>query len=493
MLWDLLLTVQWLCLAFFVGINVSYIVLCLISFLALPKIVERHFLLRELPQPHTSYEIPISLMVTAYNEEAVIVESVRSLLQIDYPEYEIVVVNDGSKDKTLEVMIDAFDMVELPVTVRSRLPHKPITAVYRSKLFPQLRMIDKENGGCKADASNAGIDASIFPLVSPLDADTVLERDTHKLLVQPFLEDSSTVAVGGAVRIANGCLVKEGVLVEKGLATFKPLVLFQVLEYLRAFLFVRVGWAALDALPIISGAIGLFDREAVVEVGGYSRETHAEDLEIILRMHLYYIESGKKYNIANVPDANCWTEAPETYKILRKQRVRWHQGFVECLWFNRKLVFNRKGGLLSWVSIPFQFVFEAFSPLIEISGYVSTIILFAFGHLSLYGAGIFFVLSVSLGILLTFTSILLEEIIFHTYPKTTHLLTLFAASVLENFGYRQINAIWRFTGLLYWAIGYEESRVMIRSASWQGQGGGETSSQEGSKDSIISEGHGSKA
>jgi len=485
MIWSLLMATQWLCLIFFVGINLSYICLCILSYFNLPGLVQRHMLLRELPQAHTNYEIPISLMVTAYNEESVIVESIRSLLQIDYPEYEIVVVNDGSKDNTLDVLKEAFDLVSLPVTVRQRLPHKPITAVYRSRKYPILRVIDKENGGCKADASNAGMDASVFPLVSPLDADTVLERDTHKLLVQPFLEDPSTIAAGGAVRIANGCVVKEGVMLEKGLPSNKPLALFQILEYLRAFLFVRVGWAAINALPIISGAIGLFDREAVVKVGGYSRETHAEDLEIILRLHLHYINSGEKYNIANVPDANCWTEAPEDYKTLRKQRVRWHQGFVECLWFNKGLWFHRKGGLLSWVSIPFQIVFEALSPLIEIGGYVSTLILFMFGYLSYTGAFYFLMLSVGLGILLTVTAMLLEELTFHTYPKPKQILILLAGAFLENLGYRQVNAFWRFTGLVYWAIGYEESRAMVRSGSWQNTPGGEISSQNNSENSTI--------
>ena len=485
-MWEILISIQWLCLAFFVTINLGYLTLCIISFFSLPKIVQRHAILRELPQPHTDYEIPISLMVTAYNEEPVIVESIRSLLQIDYPEYEIVVVNDGSKDNTLDVLIKEFDLVSLPVTVRQRLPHKPITAVYRSRKYPKLRVIDKDNGGCKADASNAGFDACIYPLVSPLDADTILEPDTHRLLVQPYLENPTTIAVGGAVRIANGCEVKEGVLVKIGLPSFrKPLVLFQILEYLRAFLFVRVGWDAVNALPIISGAIGLFDREMVVEVGGYSRNTHAEDLEIILRMHLYCIENNKPYRISNVPDANCWTEAPETYKVLRKQRVRWHQGFVECLWFNIKLLFHRKGGILSWISIPFQIVFEALSPFLEISGYISTFILFAFGYFSLKGVFAFLFVSIGLGVLLTMTALLLEELIFHTYPRRKHLLTLFLAALIENLGYRQINSFWRFTALIYWLTGYEESRAITRTASWQGGGNKTKPSQTAQNNSIM--------
>jgi cellulose synthase/poly-beta-1,6-N-acetylglucosamine synthase-like glycosyltransferase len=466
LIWEIFVASQWFSLIFFVAINFCYFALCIISFFSLPKIVQSHALLREMPQPHTEYELPISLMVAAYNEEPVIVESIRSLLQIDYPKYEIVVVNDGSKDRTLEVMIEEFDMVPLPLTIRQRLPHKPITEVYRSKTYPILRVINKENGGCKADASNAGYDAAEYPLVSPLDADTILEKDTHKILVQPFLENPNTVAAGGAVRISNGCNVSKGVLVDIGIPGFsKPLVLFQVLEYFRASLFIRVGWAAINALPIISGAIGLFDREAVIEVGGYSQETHAEDLEIILRLHLHYIQNGKPYHIANVPDANCWTEAPEPYKVLRKQRVRWHQGFVECLWFNKKLLFHPKGGVLSWISIPFQIVFEALSPLIEVGGYLSVFFFWYFGIFSYEGALALLIMSLAVGILITFTALLLEEITFRAYPKTKHLLILFAAAFVENIGYRQASTVWRFTALIYWITGYEESRQIARKGS----------------------------
>jgi len=258
-------------------------------------------------------------------------------------------------------------------------------------------------------------------------------------------------------------------MLNKGLA-LNPIVLYQVLEYLRAFLFIRVGWAALNALPIISGAIGLFKRDAVIEVGGFSRETHAEDLEIILRMHLHYLDRNKPYRISNVPDANCWTEAPSSYKVLRKQRVRWHQGFVECLWFNRRLLFHKKGGALSWISIPFQIIFEALSPIVEIGGYISTIVLFLLGALSIEGALFFFGLAISSGIVISFTALLLEEITFHTYPKTKHLFILFLTALTENIGYRQISAVWRFTGLVYWVIGFEESRQMVRVASsWQNE------------------------
>ncbi len=483
--WTILILTQYLCLAFFVGINLGYLALTIIAFIQLPKIVQSHTLLRELPQPHTNFEIPISLMMAAYNEEAVIVESVYSLLQIDYPKYEIVVVNDGSSDRTLEVLIEEFDLVELPLTIRERLPHKPITAHYRSRTHPILRVVDKENGGIKSDASNAGFDACVYSLVSPLDADTVLERDTHKLLVQPFLDDPTTIASGGAVRIVNGGEVSKGVLLDVDLPAFKPLVLFQIIEYLRAFLFSRVGWAAVDALPIISGAIGIFKRETVVEVGGFSLETHAEDIDIVLRMHLYHLERDIPYKIANVPDSQCWTEAPDTYKILRKQRVRWHRGFLDSLWANKQLFFHRKSGILGWVSFPFQVIFEGLSPIIEIAGYASTIVLYFAGVLSLWAALMFLLLAFGLGILLTTCAMLLEAFTFNTYPKPKHLLILFAANILEHFGYRQLNAFWRFTGLLYWAIGHEESRSMARNASWQNAATAEAISDNDEKESGM--------
>ena len=482
-MWELLLKIliasQWLSLFFFIGINIFYFGLCLISFLSLPRIVQRHKLMRELPQPHTEYEIPVSLMVTAYNEESVIVESVRSLLQVDYPKYEIVVINDGSTDRTLEVLQEAFDLVSLPVTVRQKLPHKPITEVYRSKSHPILRVICKENGGCKADASNAGIDACEYPLVSPLDADSVLDRDTHRVLVQPFLEDPNTVAAGGVVRIANGCEVSKGVMVKKDIPILNLFVPFQILEYFRSFFLIRVGWAAVNALPIISGAIGLFSRKAVIEVGGYSRKTHAEDLEIILRMHLYFLNQKKPYRIANVPDANCWTEVPQSYSELRKQRVRWHQGFTECLWFNRKLLFHKRGGTLSWISIPFQIVFEAISPAIEMMGFFAALFLWGMGYLSTFGALGLLTLNILLGILNTLMAMLLEEKSFHTYPRTKHLATLLGCALIDNFGYRQLNTLWRFVGLIYWVIGYEEGRAMHRVASsWQGDSALESTEAE---------------
>jgi cellulose synthase/poly-beta-1,6-N-acetylglucosamine synthase-like glycosyltransferase len=361
---NILINLQWTCIIFFVGINFGYLALIFLTLLKLPDYINQQ-ILRDFPRLQTNFSIPISIVVACYNEEGAIVHTVSSLLQINYPEFEIIVVNDGSKDESLSILIKEFEMVELPNAVRQYLPHKPIRGIYQSKKIPNLRVVDKENAGSKADALNAGIDATVYPLFFPLDGDTLVDKDCLTYLVQPFQENPLTIASGGAVRIINGCAVTDGTLVEIGVSK-NWFALFQLLEYMRAFHYVRVGWAAVDALPLISGAIGLFKKEAVYEVNGYRADTHAEDLEITLRLHLHHCEINKPYHIANCPKAICWTEVPETYEILKRQRVRWQKGFIECMWMNRKLTFHPRSGIIGWIGMPFQFVFEGISPFVEV-------------------------------------------------------------------------------------------------------------------------------
>lgn len=462
----LLAILSWICLLFFIGLNLGYILLNVLSFLTLPRHIKRQ-ILQNLPQAHSSYELPISLVVAAYNEESVIISSVRSLLALDYPEFEILIVNDGSKDGTLEILKKEFKLVPLPVAFRRRIKHKPIRRMYQSLVYPELRVIDKINGGCKSDAINAGINGARYPLFTPLDADTILERDSLKRLAQPFLEDPRTIATGGTVRIANGCEVSSGVLTKIGLSK-NILALCQTIEYLRAFLFGRVGWSAIDALPLISGAFGLFHKESVVAVGGYRHDALGEDMELVMRLHRAFRLQNKPYRISFVADAVCWTEAPENLKVLKRQRVRWQRGLLESLWLNRQLFFHPKSRAVGWVSLPFLLFFEGMSPLIEIGGYLSLIFCFAFKLLAFESFAAFLLLAIGTGLLLSFTSILLEEISFHTYPQTRQLLILFAVAVFENFGYRQLNAFWRLEGTIRHLLRTESKwGEMTRTASWQ--------------------------
>ncbi len=457
--------VQWAFLLYFVVINGSYLALNALSFVSLWRCMQRR-VLEMLPQVYSGLEIPITLVVPAHNEEATVVTSVRSLLQLSYPEFEIIVVNDGSTDGTLEVLRREFSLVPIPEAFRIRLATKPVRAVYHSITHSGLRVIDKENGG-KADALNAGINGSRYPLFCGLDADSVLQRDSLQRVVLPFLEDARTVACGGIIRVANGCQVTDGFLVRAGLPR-SPLALVQVVEYLRAFLFGRLGWSPLNAVLVISGAFGLFHKETVITAGGYRTDTVGEDMELVVRLHRTLRQQGRPYRIAFVPDPVCWTEAPESWRVLRNQRIRWQRGLSESLALNIGLLCNRRGGAAGWVAFPFALLFEWASPMVEVAGYVFFAVGVACGFVSIEYAAAFLLVAVGLGILLSVSALLLEEMSFHLYPRVSDLLLLFVAVVAENFGYRQTIAVWRLVGLVQWAT-RRQARwgEMTRTASWQ--------------------------
>ena len=457
--------IEFVFMLYFIGLNAVYLGLNVISLFTVPRYMEMRAL-RELPQVYSGLEPPISIIAPAYNEQAIIVTSMRSMLQLNYPEFELVVVNDGSKDETLEVLKREFKLVLFPEAYRDRLPSKPVRAIYRSKIYPNLRVIDKENGG-KADSTNTGVNAARYPLFCVIDSDSVLERDSLYNAVQPFLEDPRTVACGGTIRIANGCRVSGGFLEEPGLPR-NPLALFQVMEYLRAFLFGRLGWAPMNALLIISGAFGIFHKEKVVSVGGFRTDTIGEDMELVMRLHRVLTKKGVPYRIAFVPDPVCWTEAPEDLRTLRSQRIRWQHGLGDSIRINRGLLFQRGSGFVGWLALPFFVIFEWLGPLVEVAGYIFVPFAYFLGLLSLSSMLIFFLLSVSLGVLCSASSLLLEELSFHIYPKTRDVLWLFLAVIAENLGYRQLNSYWRIRGLIEWLLGRKAKwGEMTRTATWQ--------------------------
>jgi cellulose synthase/poly-beta-1,6-N-acetylglucosamine synthase-like glycosyltransferase len=458
--------IQWFFLSYFVLLNGIYLGLTVVSLLVLPYYFQRQTI-HKLPRSQTGFEPPISLIVTAFNEESVLVPAVRALLQLEYHEFEILIVNDGSTDNSIQLLTEEFDLEEFPAAFRLRIKHKPIKRVFQSKRYPNLRVIDKENGGCKADASNAGVNCARYGLFMPLDADTILERNCLKLMIQPYLLNSDTIAVGGTVRILNGCSVEDGLLTAIDLPK-KWLALFQVLEYTRAFLSGRVGWNYFDALPLISGAFGLFKKEAVIEVGGYSHKSLGEDMDLVLRLHRHFRLRGIPYRVDFVVDPVCWTEAPETFSVLKKQRVRWQRGLFDCLWENKKLLFHPKAGLVGWGSFPFLLFLEGISPVVEVAGHVFFIVCFALGLINGEGAFAFLILSFGTGFLLSISSILLEEITFHTYPRMKHLLLLIFGAIVENLGYRQLMSLWRLEGIIKWLLKTDASwGAMTRNTSWQ--------------------------
>ncbi|HKK15204.1 MAG TPA: glycosyltransferase [Gammaproteobacteria bacterium] len=414
----------------------------------------------------SGYEPPITIIIPAYNESRTIVSSIRSLLQLYYSNFELIVVNDGSSDETLAVLKKEFDLVPFPEAYRKRLQTQEIRQVYISREKHNLRVIDKDNGG-KSDALNAGINISRCPLFCCVDADSILERYSLLRAVQPFIEEPSTIACGGTVRIANGCIVRGGHIFEKRIPRH-PLAVFQLVEYLRSFLFGRIGWSRLDALLIISGAFGVIKKEAAIRAGGYNTHTVGEDMELIVRLHRIFSADDTPYRITFIPDPVCWTEAPESLGVFASQRMRWHRGLSESLWLNRELLFAKNSGLAGWLAYPFFVIFEWLSPFVEMGGYVFTAYLFLAGKVSLDIALLFFCFAVFLSVLLSTIALLLDEITFRGISRLRYLPLLFIYSCLECFGYRQINAWYRICGTLQWLGGGKGSwGTMIRSGTWQ--------------------------
>jgi cellulose synthase/poly-beta-1,6-N-acetylglucosamine synthase-like glycosyltransferase len=439
---------------YFFGLNISYLALNIAAYKELLRYKSNHFL-ETLPLHGARHEIPISVLVPAYNEENTIVGSIRSLLQLEYPEFEVVVINDGSKDGMLKNLIDAFRLYEFEEYYEPALECRKIIRIFRSFEHPNLRVIDKENGG-KADALNAGINVSHYPLVCVVDADSVLDRKALGMIVRPFLEDRNTIVAGGTIRIANGCRIEQGHVVSTALPQ-NILARFQVNEYLRAFLFGRLGWDSLNAILIISGAFGLFRKREVIEVSGYRENTIGEDMELILRLHIHCISRSRPYSIHFVHDPICWTEAPESLRVLKNQRIRWQRGLLESMAGNLKLAFMKNSGYAGKLAFPFFLIFEAFGPFIEVFGFFLMLYCGVVGAFSFSYFLAIMLFTISLGVLLSLSALYLEERASRTYSKPADLLKLFFIAVLENLGYRQLLSCWRIMGFFKWLFRTKQS------------------------------------
>lgn len=385
---------------------------------------------------------PVSVIVPAFNEESTIRANVLSLLGLNYPEYEVIVVDDGSKDSTLQVLIDEFLLVKVQAVYRRQIETQEVIQMFRSIRYPNLTVIQKKNGG-KADALNVGINVSNYPYFCAIDADSLLEKDALLKCMRPMLEgEDDVIACGGIVRIANGCVIRNGRVVDVRLPQSR-VALYQVVEYLRGFLVGRLAFSSINNLLIISGAFGVFRKKEVMEVGGYNVNTVGEDMELVVRLQRYIYEKGLKSKALFVPDPVCWTEAPETLQILRRQRSRWHRGLMETMWIHKGVFFRPKYGVLGSFSMPFFLIVELLGPTIEFLGYIFLFIGYYLGVINLPYIFLFTIVSVLFGIFLSLSAILLEEWTLRRYPRIGDLLTLCWYSILENFWYRQLNAMWR--------------------------------------------------
>ena len=390
---------------------------------------------------------PISIIAPAYNEGSGIVESIKSLLSLEYPLYEVIVVNDGSTDDSLKKLIKAFDLKKSKRVFRKTLETKPIKDIYIAPSNPKLVVVDKVNGR-KADALNAGLNVSRYPLFCGIDADSVLEKDSLLKMARPFLEDpEKTFGAGGIIRLSNGCKVKSGQVVKVGLPR-SALACFQILEYLRAFLGGRIGLSKLKSILIISGAFGLFRKDIAIRCGGYRTDTIGEDMDLVVRMRRYLHENKIPFEFRFIPDPICWTEAPETLKSLAGQRNRWHRGLVESLTYSSKMIFNPRYGITGMFAMPFYVIFEMLGPLIEVTGYIIFTVLVLLGQFDRPFAILFFLLAVVFGIILSLLAVLLEEYSTRRYPRLRDIIIIIAYGLLENVLYRQWLAVIRAMAFL---------------------------------------------
>ncbi len=390
---------------------------------------------------------PISIIAPVYNEGMNIVESTKSLLALEYPLFEVIVVNDGSTDDTLEKLTTAFDLKKSKRVFRKTLKTKPIKGIYVSPSNPKLTVVDKINGK-KADALNAGLNVAKYPLFCGIDGDSILEKDSLLKMVRPFIEDpDKTVGAGGIIRLSNGCTVKSGQVVKVGLPR-SALARFQILEYFRAFLGGRVGLSMLKSILIVSGAFGLFRKDIAIQCGGYRADTIGEDMDLVVRMRKYLHEKKIPFVFRFIPDPICWTEAPETLRSLARQRNRWHRGLVESLTHSSKMIFNPRYGVTGMFAMPFYVIFEMLGPLIEVSGYAIFTVMVLLGEFNQPFAILFFLLAVVFGILLSLLAVLLEEYSTRKYPRLRDIITIVAFGLLENVVYRQWLAVIRAMAFL---------------------------------------------
>jgi cellulose synthase/poly-beta-1,6-N-acetylglucosamine synthase-like glycosyltransferase len=383
----------------------------------------------------------ISLVAPAYNMEPLIVANVRSLLAADYEPLEVVVVDDGSEDGTTATLTKAFNLVELPVGDRLRVPTAPISQIYVSRIDPRLRVVRKENGG-RSDALNAGLNVARQELVAFVDADTLLERDALKRIGEVFARDpDDMVAVGGTIRVANGALIENDTVTEPRVAS-AGVEASQTAEYLRGFLGGRIAWSRLNGLVIISGAFGVFRRDLILASGGLSKETLGEDMELVLRLHHQLRPARPQTRIAYAADANAWTEIPASLGPLRTQRIRWHVGLLDNLRMHREMICRRRYGAVGMFALPYALAFEVLGPLLQVAGYAILVVLILLDQVSWWYVAVFAVVTVMVGQLQTAGAILIEEVGFRRY-RDRDLMRLAGWSLLELFWYRPLTAIWR--------------------------------------------------
>jgi cellulose synthase/poly-beta-1,6-N-acetylglucosamine synthase-like glycosyltransferase len=432
---------------YYLASNISYLVMLIVA-LKTSAVHQRRLKSHRLEWYKDSpLAPPITIIAPAHNEEGSIRVAVRNLLELEYPQLEVIVVNDGSEDRTLEEMRKEFRLRPVRAVYVPDAKSAPVRGLYRSQLNTSLLVVDKEAGGSKADAVNAGLNAATSPYVCVVDADSVLERDALLRIMVPVIADPKlVVAVGGIIRVLNGSEIRGGHLQRVRLPR-KSIEVIQVIEYLRAFLIGREAWGQGNMLMIISGAFGVFRTDLVRAVGGYRSQAIGEDFDLVARLHRLLLEKGVDYRIHFVPDPMCWTEVPSDLKSLGRQRARWQKGLLDVLWPNRDMLFRPRYGRIGCFALPYLWLFEFFAPVIEITGIVTIILAACLGVLSREFFLQFLLFGYAFATVISIGSVLQEEITYKRYNDWQDVARLVSYCFLEHFPYRQMHMIWRLQGL----------------------------------------------
>ncbi len=442
-----------------------YIFLAVLSYWAIIKHLKEQKYLEEEVLLRSNHIWGVSVVAPAFNEGVNIVYNVKSLLSLTYPKFEIIIVNDGSTDDTLEKLITEFDLVKIDFYYQEKIVTQPVKGHYRSKnpAYAKLLVVDKINGKSKADASNAGINTSQYPLFLCTDVDCILKSDTILKLAKPFMENETRViATGAGIRISNSCEVKEGFLFKVHYPReWYPC--FQELEYVRSFLFGRMAWSKINGLLLVSGGLGMFDKDIVIKAGGYWHKSLGEDMELITRMRKYMHDTNEKFLIKYIPESLCWTEVPSTRQVFIRQRVRWARGLVQTLYLHRNMFLNPKYGRTAFLVLPFFFTFEFLVPIIEFLGILTLIYSFIFGMIDFQYLLLITTLVYLFYLSITIISILIDEVLYKSYANYKELLMLLGMAIIEPIVYHPVNVYASLKGYWNFFSNKEQSwGVMVR-------------------------------
>lgn len=389
----------------------------------------------------------ISVVAPAYNEEKTIVDNVRSLLKMDYPNFDVCIVNDGSKDRTLELLIETFEMVEVPFEYVEHVHSAPFKRLFKSinPAYARLMVVDKVNGGTKADAVNAGLNVISNPYFINTDVDCILSKDAMYQCIFPVIQDRHIIAVSGTMSMSNGASMSNGEIVDLRPSS-RPIPLFQDLEYKRSFLVGKMGWSRINAMNNVSGGYGLFSTEVVVNAGGYSSTSFAEDMDMLTRMIAYCCDFNRPYRVVQIPHNCCWTEGPSNIKMLYRQRTRWGRGLIQLMWEHRRLLFNRKYKRLGLISMPYTFLFEFLAPIIETVGLGMTVYLAFTGGISWFSFFVTFLAIYVFSYMLSTFVVFYDYILGSSYTSRMSYLKLLLAAASEPIIYHPLIVISSLVG-----------------------------------------------